>query len=141
MMGENSVLLLGCDRIGRTTFSNKIGTFPLVLGARYHEGTTILISEEDKLTDLRIRWLPPPREASAELWKDPPHGVDIDNRYFEEVPVSFVEYGFVGRQRFIGPLETVDLSFPTYHDRTVEVINRVLSGDELDITEQIDGIL
>lgn len=84
------LVLLGADSVGDRGVVNKIGSRALVLLAR-ESGVPVRV-----LVD-RTKLLPPgfPQPTDddrpgEEVWKRPPAGVRIWNRYFEAVPVSLI---------------------------------------------------
>ena len=94
-----NMILLGADAIFRDHFVNKSGSFNICLAGK-NAGIPVYV-----LADSRKFWfsLPPEhqemqytenKKPGEELWKDAPPGLDIENFYFERVPLSWVD-GFI----------------------------------------------
>lgn len=141
MVIKDGIVVLGCDRIGNDRFRNKVGSLPLILGARHNGASTMLVSGSDKLVDPRIPWLPPCQESTSELWNGSPHGVEVDNRYFEDVPFSLVDLAVIGNQQILDPSGVYRLERPEFHEKTVAIISAILSGKTRDITTLVKSVL
>ena len=102
-----NTILLGADAIFREHFVNKSGSYNICLAAK-NAGIPVYV-----LADSRKFWfsLPPEhretqytenKKPGAELWKEAPPGLDIENYYFEKVPVNWVD-GFITEKEILNP--------------------------------------
>ncbi|MCD6461582.1 MAG: hypothetical protein J7L61_02445 [Thermoplasmata archaeon] len=83
--------ILGADTIAIEGVVNKTGSLAIALACRYHEKPLYILATEDKfhppiLGPPKIEEKPP-----GELWDNPPHNVEVVNRYFEIVPALLLE--------------------------------------------------
>lgn len=92
-MADAAIALVGADSVLRDgAVVNKVGSYPLALAARAH-GKPFLVACEALKFDTRstaATWPGSPPRDSAEVWDQPPYGVDVWNRYFEVVPSELV---------------------------------------------------
>ena len=102
-----NMILLGADAIFRDYFINKSGSYNICLAGK-NAGIPVYI-----LADSRKFWfnLPPEhqeiqynenRKPGEEIWKDPYPGVDVENYYFEKIPVSWAD-GFITEKEILKP--------------------------------------
>lgn len=102
-----NMILLGADAIFRDYFVNKSGSHNICLAGK-NAGIPVYI-----LADSRKFWfsLPPEyremqynesRKPGAEIWKDPHPGIDIENYYFEKVPVDWAD-GYITEKEILKP--------------------------------------
>jgi translation initiation factor 2B subunit (eIF-2B alpha/beta/delta family) len=102
-----NMILLGADAIFRDYFVNKSGSYNICLAGK-NAGIPVYI-----LADSRKFWfsLPPEyremqynesRKPGAEIWKDPHPGIDIENYYFEKVPVDWAD-GYITEKEILKP--------------------------------------
>jgi translation initiation factor eIF-2B subunit delta len=100
-----NMILLGADAIFRDYFVNKSGTYNICLAAK-NSGIPVYV-----LADSRKFWfsLPPDhrepqytesKKPGEELWADPYPGVDIENYYFEKIPVGWAD-GFITEKEIL----------------------------------------
>jgi translation initiation factor 2B subunit (eIF-2B alpha/beta/delta family) len=141
MVTKDSMVLLGCDRIGKDRFRNKVGSLPLVLAARYHKACSLLVSGSEKLADTRIPWFPPHQESPTELWKEGTASVEVNNRYFEDVPFSLIDRVFLGGKQVRGAEGVAEVEFPVYHEKTVRIIGALLASETPNIDAHMRTIL
>jgi translation initiation factor 2B subunit (eIF-2B alpha/beta/delta family) len=102
-----NMILLGADAIFRDYFVNKSGSYNICLAGK-NAGIPIYI-----LADSRKFWfsLPPEqremqytenKKPDEEIWKDPHPGIEIENFYFEKIPVSWAD-GFITEKEILKP--------------------------------------
>jgi len=102
-----NMILLGADAIFRDYFVNKTGSYNICLAGK-NAGIPVYI-----LADSRKFWfsLPPEhremqylenKKPGEEIWKDPHPGIDIENFYFEKIPVSWAD-GFITETEILKP--------------------------------------
>jgi translation initiation factor 2B subunit (eIF-2B alpha/beta/delta family) len=102
-----NMILLGADAVLRDHFVNKTGSYQICLAGK-NAGIPVYI-----LADSRKFWfsLPPEhreiqyiedKKPGEELWKDPHPGIDIENFYFEKIPVSWAD-GFITESQILKP--------------------------------------
>jgi translation initiation factor 2B subunit (eIF-2B alpha/beta/delta family) len=102
-----NMILLGADAIFRDYFVNKSGSYNICLAGK-NAGIPVYI-----LADSRKFWfsLPPEyremqynesRKPGAEIWRDPHPGIDIENFYFEKVPVDWAD-GYITEKEILKP--------------------------------------
>jgi translation initiation factor 2B subunit (eIF-2B alpha/beta/delta family) len=102
-----NMILLGADAIFRDHFINKSGSYNICLAAK-NAGIPVYV-----LADSRKFWfsLPPEhqeiqynenRKPGEEIWKDPHPGVDVENYYFEKIPVSWAD-AFISEKEILQP--------------------------------------
>ena len=108
-----NMILLGADAIFRDYFINKSGSYNICLAGK-NAGIPVYI-----LADSRKFWfsLPPEqremqyneiKKPEEEIWKDPYPGVNIENYYFEKIPVDWAD-GFITETDILKPsrLQTI----------------------------------
>lgn len=102
-----NMILLGADAIFRDYFVNKTGSYNISLAGK-SAGIPVYV-----LADSRKFWfsLPPEqqelpyiedRKPGEEIWKDPYPGIDIENYYFEKIPVKWAD-GFITEKEILKP--------------------------------------
>ena len=102
-----NMILLGADAIFRDYFVNKSGSYNICLAGK-NAGIPVYI-----LADSRKFWfsLPPEhqemqynesKKQGEEIWKDPHPGIDIENFYFEKIPVDWAD-GFITEKEILKP--------------------------------------
>ena len=102
-----NMILLGADAIFRDYFVNKSGSYNICLAGK-NAGIPVYI-----LADSRKFWfsLPPEhqemqynesKKPGEEIWKDPHPGIDIENFYFEKIPVDWAD-GFITEKEILKP--------------------------------------
>ncbi len=102
-----NMILLGADAIFRNYFVNKSGSYNICLAGK-NAGIPVYI-----LADSRKFWfsLPPEHQEMQyneskkqveEIWKDPHPGIDIENFYFEKIPVDWAD-GFITEKEIFKP--------------------------------------
>jgi translation initiation factor 2B subunit (eIF-2B alpha/beta/delta family) len=102
-----NMILLGADAIFREHFVNKSGSYNICLAGK-NAGIPVYV-----LADSRKFWfsLPPEhremqytekKKPGEELWKDAPPGIDVENYYFEKIPVKWAD-GFITEKEIIKP--------------------------------------
>ncbi len=102
-----NMILLGADAIFRDYFVNKSGSYNICLAGK-NAGIPVYI-----LADSRKFWfsLPPEhremqynesKKPAEEIWKNPHPGIDIENYYFEKVPVDWAD-GFITEKEILKP--------------------------------------
>jgi translation initiation factor 2B subunit (eIF-2B alpha/beta/delta family) len=110
-----NMILLGADAIFRDYFINKSGSYNICLAGK-NAGIPVYI-----LADSRKFWfsLPPEhqeiqynenRKPGEEIWKDPYPGVDVENYYFEKIPVSWAD-GFITEKEILNPSRLQKLKY------------------------------
>lgn len=108
-----NMILLGADAIYKDFFVNKAGTYSICLAGK-NSGIPIYV-----LADSRKYWfsLPPERQDTEyiedkknpeELWQDPHPGVEVENYYFERIPVIWVD-GFITETGILKPSQLESL--------------------------------
>ena len=103
---ESHFVLLGTDRFTETHFINKTGSFAIGCLAKYMNKPLYIAGESDKVLLKRnypVRFLP---EAPEEVLKEKMNNLQVQNIYFEEAPIEFVdkivlEDGIFERKEFI----------------------------------------
>ena len=108
-----NMILLGADAIFRDYFINKSGSYNICLAGK-NAGIPVYI-----LADSRKFWfsLPPEqremqyneiKKPEEEIWKDPYPGINIENYYFEKIPVDWAD-GFITETDILKPsrLQTI----------------------------------
>ena len=102
-----NMILLGADAVFRDYFVNKSGSYNICLAGK-NAGIPVYI-----LADSRKFWfsLPPEhqemqyyesKKPGEEIWKDPHPGIDIENYYFEKIPVDWAD-GFITEKEILKP--------------------------------------
>ena len=102
-----NMILLGADAIFRDYFVNKSGSYNICMAGK-NAGIPVYI-----LADSRKFWfsLPPEhqemqynesKKPGEEIWKDPHPGIDIENFYFEKIPVDWAD-GFITEKKILKP--------------------------------------
>ncbi|KPL09875.1 MAG: hypothetical protein AMS26_22270 [Bacteroides sp. SM23_62] len=102
-----NLIILGADAIFRDYFVNKSGSYNICLAGK-NKGIPVYI-----LADSRKFWfsLPPEhremqynenKKPGEEIWKDPHPGIDIENFYFEKIPVNWAD-GFITEKEIFKP--------------------------------------
>ncbi len=102
-----NMILLGADAVFRDYFVNKTGSYNICLSGK-NAGIPVYI-----LADSRKFWfnLPPGnqeikydelKKSGEEIWKDPHPGIDIENYYFEKIPVDWAD-GFITEKEILKP--------------------------------------
>jgi translation initiation factor 2B subunit (eIF-2B alpha/beta/delta family) len=102
-----NMILLGADAVFRDYFVNKSGSYNICLAAK-NAGIPVYI-----LADSRKFWysLPPEhrdmqytenKKPGEEIWKDPHPGIELENFYFEKVPIDWAD-GFITEQEILKP--------------------------------------
>ena len=102
-----NMILLGADAIFRDYFVNKSGSYNICMAGK-NAGIPVYI-----LADSRKFWfsLPPEhqemqynesKKPGEEIWKDPHPGIDIENFYFEKIPVDWAD-GFITEKEILKP--------------------------------------
>lgn len=102
-----NLILLGADAVFRDYFINKSGSYNICLAGK-NAGIPVYI-----LADSRKFWfsLPPElreiqyneiKKPGEEIWKDPLPGIDVENYYFEKIPVDWAD-GFITEKEILKP--------------------------------------
>ena len=102
-----NMILLGADAIFRDYFVNKSGSYNICMAGK-NAGIPVYI-----LADSRKFWfsLAPEhqemqynesKKPGEEIWKDPHPGIDIENFYFEKIPVDWAD-GFITEKEILKP--------------------------------------
>ena len=102
-----NMILLGADAIFRDYFVNKSGSYNICMAGK-NAGIPVYI-----LADSRKFWfsLPPEhqemqynesKKPGEEIWKDPHPGIDIENFYFERIPIDWAD-GFITEKEILKP--------------------------------------
>ena len=102
-----NMILLGADAVFRDHFVNKTGSYNICLAGK-NAGIPVYV-----LADSRKFWFNLPsghqempvserKRPGEELWKDPHPGIEIENYYFEKVPVSWAD-GFITETEILKP--------------------------------------
>lgn len=102
-----NMILLGADAVFRDYFVNKTGSYNICLSGK-NSGIPVYV-----LADSRKFWfsLPPGnqemkynerKKPGEEIWKDPHPGIDIENYYFEKIPVDWAD-GFITEKEILKP--------------------------------------
>jgi translation initiation factor 2B subunit (eIF-2B alpha/beta/delta family) len=108
-----NMILLGADAIFRDYFVNKSGSYNICLAGK-NAGIPVYI-----LADSRKFWfsLSPEhqemqynesKKPGEEIWKDPHPGIDIENFYFEKIPVDWAD-GFITEKEILKLSEGINL--------------------------------
>lgn len=106
-LDEINIILLGADSVYRKYFVNKAGSYNICLAGK-NTGIPIYV-----LADSRKFWSSLPLERqeleyfegkkpAEEIWDDPNEGLNIENFYFEKVPLSWVD-GFITESEVLKP--------------------------------------
>ncbi len=95
VMKDVDCVLVGADAIFDNTFVNKTGTFSLALLAREFQVPFYVVSCACKYLDSKKRALFKIKDAPKTEVSD--SSCFVINRYFEEVPIKFVNKMFLGR--------------------------------------------
>jgi translation initiation factor 2B subunit (eIF-2B alpha/beta/delta family) len=86
---QADLVLLGADALTPSHVVNKIGTRLIALAARELGKPAYVVCDTSKfITSTKALRGLRSRQDSAELWPDPPDGVDVMNTYFEATPLS-----------------------------------------------------
>ncbi len=102
-----NLILLGADAVFRDYFVNKSGSYNICLAGK-NKGIPVYI-----LADSRKFWVSLPlehremqyheeRKPGEEIWTNPHPGIDIENFYFEKIPVNWAD-GFITEKEIIKP--------------------------------------
>jgi translation initiation factor 2B subunit (eIF-2B alpha/beta/delta family) len=102
-----NLVLLGADAVFRDYFVNKTGSYSICLAAK-NAGIPVFI-----LADSRKFWFslfPEHKDIQynenkkpvEEIWKDPHPGIDVENFYFEKIPVGWAD-GFITEKDILKP--------------------------------------
>ena len=84
-------VMVGADAIAPSWFLNKSGTRMLAAAAAQHGVPVYVIASRDKFVTQRVaEGLVLRRGDAAEIWAEPPAGVDVQNPYFESTPLDLV---------------------------------------------------
>jgi translation initiation factor 2B subunit (eIF-2B alpha/beta/delta family) len=103
---ESHFVLLGTDRFTETHFINKTGSYAIGCLAKHMNKPLYIAGESDKVLLKRnypVRFLP---EDPQEVLKEKINNLQVQNIYFEEAPIEFVdkivlEDGIFERKEFI----------------------------------------
>jgi translation initiation factor 2B subunit (eIF-2B alpha/beta/delta family) len=106
---EINIILLGADSVYKTYFVNKAGSYNICLAGK-NSGIPIYV-----LADSRKFWssLPSERQEmeyfeekkpAGELWDDPHDGLNLENYYFEKIPLNWVD-GFITESEVLKPTQ------------------------------------
>lgn len=81
------MVIVGVDSVYIKGVINKIGTFPLATIAKKEDVPLYALCSTKKI--LPAQMMPPkePLKDSAEILANPPHGLTIENRYFDSTPL------------------------------------------------------
>ena len=90
-LGDADAVLVGADAVAASCFLNKSGTRMLAAAASQQGVPVYVVASRDKFIgrELAAR-LVIRRGAPGEVWDAPPPGVDVQNPYFESIPLDFV---------------------------------------------------
>jgi translation initiation factor 2B subunit (eIF-2B alpha/beta/delta family) len=102
-----NMILLGADAVYRDYFVNKTGSYNICLAGK-NAGIPVYI-----IADSRKFWFSLPsgyhemqfsekKKPGEEIWKDPQPGIEIENFYFEKIPVSWAD-GFITEKETLKP--------------------------------------
>jgi translation initiation factor 2B subunit (eIF-2B alpha/beta/delta family) len=83
---------------------NKVGSYAAALAAREHSVPVYALAERRKFLPAATRALKILEMPPAEIWKEPPPGVQPRNVYFELVPIELFR-GVVVEDAVLGPTE------------------------------------
>jgi initiation factor 2B subunit 1/2 family protein len=81
-----SAVVVGADSFGPSVWMNKVGTRGLVAAASLAGVPTFVICTRDKAAAGGVRL--PGDGSPDEVWADAPAGVQVENPYFEAIPVE-----------------------------------------------------
>jgi translation initiation factor 2B subunit (eIF-2B alpha/beta/delta family) len=86
---QADAVLVGADAVGPHAFINKAGTRLLAAAAQHRGVAVYVLASRDKLS-MPALWphLAIHPESPREVWDEPPPGVRVENRYFEQVPLD-----------------------------------------------------
>lgn len=108
-----NMILLGADSVYRDYFVNKAGSYAICLSGK-NAGIPVYV-----LADSRKFWsiLPAQRQETgyvesgkpaAEVWEDPPDGIQVENLYFERTPSAWVD-GFITETDIMKPAQVENM--------------------------------
>lgn len=100
------LVLVGADAVSENSFTNKVGTYPLVLAARDAGVPVYVAALEDKFIPEGTRGRPDRVWDPDEVLPNAPAGVTVENRYFEEVPLSLTD-GVITEGGILSPEEVM----------------------------------
>ncbi len=84
---DTDIVLLGADQYDGSYFLNKTGSLALVMIAEYTKKSIYILADTRK----KVQSIRKPQKApSGEVWKNSPVGIEIENYYFEKVPLKLV---------------------------------------------------
>lgn len=99
------LVLVGTDAVLFPGFVNKVGTYPLALAAKEAGVPFYALCDSGKFLPRSLEPLFRILEKSPdEIWKAPPSGVQVINRYFEIIPLSLLS-GLVSEEGVLTPRE------------------------------------
>lgn len=86
-------VLLGADAVlNRHRVVNKVGSGLLALAARHFGKRVTVVADTLKFArDEALHSTAGEQNPPQEVWENPPHGVNISNEYFEEVPPELID--------------------------------------------------
>jgi len=112
VIGYCDVVFLGADTVYPTSFTNKIGSYPIALLAKAVEASVMVLADSRKFTDPGEERIPPVPEAPpGEIWPGAPKGIEVKNYYFEEVPAELVTAFITEETVIIGDRPKDDLTW------------------------------
>jgi translation initiation factor 2B subunit (eIF-2B alpha/beta/delta family) len=120
-LGEAAAVITGADAVTPASWINKVGSFGVAAAASEAGVPLYVIAARDKFAPARLG----PRLNAApadpdEVWRERAPGVDVENRYFERVPVELATIFLTEA----GPVTPTDV--PAVADRKLREISFLL---------------
>lgn len=83
------VVVVGADAVFPPAYANKIGTEVLQRAALAARKPFYVLADTSKILSARLaRFYRIEEKPTAELWRQPPRRVRVENRYFERIPLA-----------------------------------------------------
>jgi len=101
-IGRINLILVGADRISETNFTNKVGTWYLALLAKEFKIPFFVASERSKFISELLRKKESFYGQVSEVWVEKYSNIEIDNPYFEQIPISYCKK-FITNDGFFVP--------------------------------------
>jgi len=87
---QASLIIVGADALTNQSVVNKTGTSMLVMAGRHLSCSTYVLSGSEKFVPRGYRLPGEESKPASEISAEPLPGVQIDNRYFESVPLGWI---------------------------------------------------
>jgi translation initiation factor eIF-2B subunit delta len=87
-LSKVDIILLGADKLTATDVINKIGTRVIALAARERDLPVYVLCDTSKFISKDYYETARGKKDPAELWNNPPNGVELENIYFEPTPIG-----------------------------------------------------